>query len=95
MQWRAALGQRFRRNDDQVNAALFDRLRLRRVQPVNSTTESVDLTTLDSLQYLLDGWIIRNQLHLTYGPGTRRLPRHRPARSLQSGTSREGALHRH
>lgn len=68
MQWRAALGQRFRRNDDQVNAALFDRLRLRRVQPVSSTTESVDLTTLDSLQYLLDGWIIRNQLHLTYGP---------------------------
>ena len=68
MQWRAALGQRFRRNDDQVNAALFDRLRMRRVQPISSTTESVDLTCLDSLTYLLDGWIIRNQLHLTYGP---------------------------
>lgn len=68
MQWRAALGQRFRRNDDQVNAALFDRLRLRRVKPISSTTESVNLTCLNSLDYLLDGWIIRNQLHLTYGP---------------------------
>ena len=68
MELRAALGQRFRRNDDQVNAALFDRLRLRRVQPVSSTTESVDLTCLEGLDYLLDGWIIRNQLHLTYGP---------------------------
>lgn len=68
MQWRAALGQRFRRNDDQVNAALFDRLRMRRVQPIASSAESVDLTTLDGLDYLLDGWIIRSQLHLTYGP---------------------------
>jgi KaiC/GvpD/RAD55 family RecA-like ATPase len=64
---RAQLSHKFRRNDDQINAALFDRLRMRRVQPVVTTTESVDLTRLDGLEYLLDGWIIRNQLHLTYG----------------------------
>jgi len=68
MEHRAALGQRFRRNDEQVNSALFDLLRRRRIQPVEATTESVDLTSLDSLEYLLDGWIIRNQLQLTYGP---------------------------
>lgn len=65
---RATLGGRFRRNDDQINAALFTRMRDRRVVPVQATADSVALNQIEGLEYLLDGWIIRGQLQLTYGP---------------------------
>ena len=65
---RAELKTRFRVSDEQISTALFKRHSLDQVAPKQQTHDSVDLDQVAPLDYILDGWIPRGDIALTYGP---------------------------
>lgn len=65
---RAELKNRFRISDEQIASALFNRYSQSKVKPVTASHDSVDMGGVESLDYLMDGWIPRGDLCLTYGP---------------------------
>jgi len=67
MEARAELKHRFRVSDEQIGTALFKRHSAEKVQKVAATHDSVDMTHVEQLDYLMDGWILKGDLMLTYG----------------------------
>jgi hypothetical protein len=68
MELRAEIAGRFRRNDSQVDAALFRLLTEQEAGPRKSeSADSVDLRTVQGLDYLVDGYLPANGLTLSYG----------------------------
>jgi hypothetical protein len=68
MELRAEIAGRFRRNDAQVDAALFRLLTEQEAGPKKAAlAESVDLRTVQGLDYLVDGFLPANGLALSYG----------------------------
>lgn len=70
MELRAEISSRYRRSDSQVDAALF---RLLTEQEAGSRQcqdipDSVDLSSVEGLDYLVDGFVPANGLALSYGP---------------------------
>ena len=69
MELRAEISGRFRRNDSQVDAALFRLLTEQEAGPKKTaSTDSVDLRSVKGLDYLVDGFLSSNGLGLAYGP---------------------------
>ena len=66
MEIRAALKGRFRISDDQIHARFFRQLRDSKIKPVSKSFDSVDLKRVESLSYLLDGWIPECDVSLLY-----------------------------
>ena len=64
---RAELKSRFRVSDEQINTALFKRHGASNVKRVEATHESVRLADVEALSYLMDGWIQKGDIGLTYG----------------------------
>jgi KaiC/GvpD/RAD55 family RecA-like ATPase len=68
MELRAEIAGRFRRNDAQVDAALFRLLTEQEAGPKKTeSSDSVDLRTVQGLDYLVDGFLPANGLTLAYG----------------------------
>jgi hypothetical protein len=68
MELRAEIAGRFRRNDAQVDAALFRLLTEQEAGPKKAeSADSVDLRTVQGLDYLVDGFLPANGLTLAYG----------------------------
>lgn len=68
MELRAEIAGRFRRNDAQVDAALFRLLTEQEAGPKKpESADSVDLRTVQGLDYLVDGFLPANGLTLAYG----------------------------
>lgn len=68
MELRAEIAGRFRRNDAQVDAALFRLLTEHEAGPRKTAeADSVDLRTVQGLDYLVDGFLPANGLTLSYG----------------------------
>lgn len=69
MELRAEISGRFRRNDAQVDAALFRLLTEQEAGPKKEALfDSVDLSAVEGLDYLVDGFLPANGLALSYGP---------------------------
>ena len=64
---RAELKHRFRVSDEQIGTALFKRHSAEHVEQVAATHDSVDMSRVEQLDYLMDGWILKGDLMLTYG----------------------------
>ena len=64
---RAELKHRFRVSDEQIGTALFKRHGAEKVAQVLATHDSVDMARVEQLDYLMDGWILKGDLVLTYG----------------------------
>ena len=64
---RAELKHRFRVSDEQIGTALFKRHSSEHVEQVAATHDSVDMARVEQLDYLMDGWILKGDLMLTYG----------------------------
>ena len=64
---RAELKHRFRVSDEQISTALFKRHGAEKVAQVLATHDSVDMARVEQLDYLMDGWILKGDLVLTYG----------------------------
>ena len=64
---RAELKHRFRVSDEQIGTALFKSHSAEKVQKVAAIHDSVDMSQVEQLVYLMDGWILRGDLMLTYG----------------------------
>ena len=68
MELRAEISGRFRRNDSQVDAALFRLLTEQEAGPKKkASTDSVDLRAVKGLDYLVEGFLPSNGLGLAYG----------------------------
>jgi hypothetical protein len=68
MELRAEIAGRFRRNDAQVDAALFRLLTEQEAGPRKAESgDSVDLRMVQGLDYLVDGFLPANGLTLAYG----------------------------
>jgi archaellum biogenesis ATPase FlaH len=68
MELRAEIAGRFRRNDAQVDAALFRLLTEQEAGPKKiEVADSVDLRTVQGLDYLVDGHLPANGLTMSYG----------------------------
>jgi energy-coupling factor transporter ATP-binding protein EcfA2 len=68
MELRAEVMSRFRRSDQQVDAALFE-LHTRNIvgaKPINKG-RSLDLSKVVAMDWLIDGFIVKNDLTLVYG----------------------------
>jgi len=68
MMVRAELKSRFRLTEEQINTELFNQLRQEKVGKVTKLTDSVCLAQVDQLDYLMEGWIPKADLVLSYGP---------------------------
>ena len=64
---RAELKHRFRVSDEQISTALFKHHGAEKVAQVIATHDSVDMARVEQLDYLMDGWILKGDLVLTYG----------------------------
>jgi hypothetical protein len=67
MELRAELKNRFRLSDEKVEAALFKAYSAEKVQRKPATGEGVNMAMVKPLTYLMDGWILRGDVVLTYG----------------------------
>lgn len=67
MMWKSQLKSHFRMSDEQVNAALFKTFAANKITNVKPKNDWVDLSKVESLSYLLDGWLLKGDLCLTYG----------------------------
>ena len=66
MELRASIKGRFRLSDDQINHHLFKTLASSKLKPVRRRHDSVDLTKVTELSYLLDGWLPKGDVSLVY-----------------------------
>jgi hypothetical protein len=67
MDARAKLKHRFRVSDEQIGTALFKSHSAEKVQKVAAIHDSVDMAQVEQLDYLMDGWILKGDVILTYG----------------------------
>ena len=68
MALKADLKTRFRASDDQINTALFKRYTASKIQPVAAKADAIDMGSVETLDALMDGWIPKGDVALTYGP---------------------------
>ena len=64
---RSELKQSYRISDDQINTALFKEHSKSKIKKKRAENDSVDLTKVEQLQYLMEGWIPKGDICLTYG----------------------------
>ena len=67
MKWRADFKSHFRRTDEQINAALFKKFSKSKITKKTPDTPWVDLSKVDPLTYLMDGWLLKGDISLLYG----------------------------
>ena len=67
MDCRALLKNQFRLTDEQINGRLFKLFSEHGIKKVAATQPGVDLTQIDQLGYLMDGWIPKSDVALLYG----------------------------
>ena len=68
MQCRSALKTDYRVSDGQITRELFKAFTATEVAVARKTTDSVDLSKVEQLGYLKDGWIPSRDVSLVYGP---------------------------
>lgn len=68
MSWKADLKTRFRVNDEQISVSLFKQHGKEQIKYKNRTHDSIRLSDVAPLTYLLDGWAPKGDIALTYGP---------------------------
>ena len=66
MELRASIKGRFRLSDDQINHYLFKTLAASKLKPIRRRHDSVDLTKVVELSYLVDGWLPKGDVSLVY-----------------------------
>ena len=64
MELRASLKGRFHLSDDQINHHLFKTLAASKLKPIRRRHDSVDLTKVVELSYLVDGWLPKGDVSL-------------------------------
>ena len=67
MDCRSTLKARFRLTDEQINTRLLRMLCDTASTKVQATHDGVDLTKIEQLQYLIDGWVPKGDVALLYG----------------------------
>ena len=67
MDLRAELKNQYRLSDDQIGSALFKAYSAEKISRKAASSAGVDLARVDQLSYLMDGWILRGDVVLTYG----------------------------
>ena len=67
MDCRSMLKGQFRLNDEQINGRLFRMLSDQATTKVKAKQGGVDLTKIEQLRYLIDGWVPRGDAALLYG----------------------------
>ena len=67
MECRAELKQRFRLSDEQIETALFKRHSAENIKKTDAEHNSLDMESIEQLGYLMDGWIPKGDVVLTYG----------------------------
>ena len=68
MQCRSALKTEYRVSDGQITRELFKAFTATEVAVARKTSDSVDLSKVEQLGYLKDGWIPSRDVSLVYGP---------------------------
>ncbi|WP_320667931.1 AAA family ATPase [Prochlorococcus sp. MIT 1307] len=64
---RAEFKSAFRRTDEQINSALFQALSDNELPNKSPKKRHVDLQSVETLQYSMEGWMLRGDVGLTYG----------------------------
>ena len=67
MEWKAQVKTNFKVTDDQINSALFKRFSVSKITPITPEHEWVDIKKVAPLSYLMDGWMLKGDICLTYG----------------------------
>ena len=67
MQWKSDLKTNFRQTDEQINAALFKTFSKSKITKITPENLWVDLSQVEPLSYLMDGWLLKGDVCLTYG----------------------------
>ena len=67
MIYRAELKNRFRVSDEKIGAVLIRRFSENKVKQAQKKHNSLSLADVDQLEYLMDGWIPKGDLCLSYG----------------------------
>ena len=67
MQHRSALKSEYRVSDSQITRELFKTFTATEVAVAKKSTDSVDLSKVEALTYLKDGWLPRSDVSLLYG----------------------------
>ena len=67
MEWKAQIKTNFKVTDDQINSALFKRFSVSKITPITPEHEWVDIKKVAPLSYLMDGWMLKGDICLTYG----------------------------
>ena len=67
IKWRADFKSHFRRTDEQINAALFKKFSKSKITKKTPDNPWVDLSKVDPLTYLMDGWLLKGDISLLYG----------------------------
>ena len=68
MQCRSALKADYKISDGQITRELFKAFTATEVAVAKKTSDSVDLSKVEQLGYLKDGWIASRDVSLIYGP---------------------------
>ena len=68
MQHRSVLKSEYRLSDSQITRELFKTFTATEVAVAKKSTDSVDLSKVETLTYLKDGWLPRSDVSLLYGP---------------------------
>ena len=67
MAFKSELKTNFKVRDDQINSALFKRFSVSKITPITPEHEWVDIKKVAPLSYLMDGWMLKGDICLTYG----------------------------
>ena len=67
MAFKSELKTNFKVNNEQINSALFKRFSASKIIPITPENEWVDIKKVAPLSYLMDGWLLKGDICLTYG----------------------------
>ena len=67
MAFKSELKTNFKVTDDQINSALFKKFSVSKITPITPENEWVDIKRVAPLSYLMDGWLLKGDICLTYG----------------------------
>jgi len=67
MKWRADFKSNFRLSEEQINARLFKQFSKSKITKKTPDKEWVEVEKEEELDYLMDGWLLKGDLCLTYG----------------------------
>ena len=67
MAFRSLIKSQFKLHDAQLEAKLFNALIKKSSSNTTTTSDCVDLSTVEPLTYLMDGWLLEGDISLTYG----------------------------